>query len=759
LFGATYFVVAPEHDLITNYKLQITNFNEVEEYINKAKSKSDLERTDLAKDKTGVKLEGIVAINPVNNKEMPIFVADYVLAGYGTGAIMAVPAHDERDFEFAKKFDLLINEVVAKETGTRVGDEIKKRGGCAIVFDPKEQKYALLKRADGMFAFYSGGANENESLFDCVQRELREEGGFHNFETVEPLAHAYTNYYNSVKKHRVCGLALCNLVVLKNTDRLPLKLEEHESGFETVWATPDEILKNWQKFSYGDGSLDHWRWFLNLGVARLKELQIDKQAYKNNFKKEIFTDEGVAINSGFLDGLKTADAKETMISWLEERGLGERAINYKIKDWVFSRQRYWGEPIPLVYCEHCHDEVLKIWKEQGVDFEKTKQAEISNFQFPISKHDKYNKGELMNPGWIEDSVLPLELPEVESYEPSGTGESPLANMTEWLSVKCPKCGGAAKRETNTMPQWAGSSWYYLRFVDPYNDEALIDKARDKYWSPVDFYVGGAEHATRHLIYARFWHKFLYDIGVLNYDEPFKRLQHVGLIMAEDGRKMSKRWGNVINPDQIVEQHGADAMRVYEMFMGPFSQAVAWSTNGLIGARKFLERIYKLNNLIADNQDCGHLDNLLHKTIKKVGEDIEAFRFNTAVSSLMILLNEVEKIGCLNKAQYKNILLLLAPFAPHLAEELWFELEADNESIFKQAWPEYDSELMKDKLITLAIQVNGKLRDTIEVDAEISEEEAKQFALNSAKVKKWTDGQEIIKVVYVKGKLVSIVVKN
>ncbi len=722
LFGCTYMVVAPEHSLIKNEELRIKNYKEVEEYILEAKKKTSLQRTELNKEKTGVKLEGIMAINPVNGEEIPVYIADYVMMGYGTGAIMAVPAHDERDFEFAKKYSVNIREVVAKETGTKTGEEIKKRGGCAIVFDPKAQKYAVIKRADGLLAFYSGGANEGENLFDCVQRELKEESGFYNYDLVEQLGHAYTNYYNSVKKHRVCGLALCNLVVLKNNDRLPLQLEDHEKEFETVWVTPDEMLDNWLEHSYNDGSLDHWRWFLNLGVSRLKELGIDKQAYKNCYIKNVLTENGVAINSGFLDGLKTEEAKKKMVEWLEEKGLGKLAVNYKLKDWVFSRQRYWGEPIPIVHCEKCGTVA------------------------------------------VPEKDLPVTLPEVERYELSGTGESPLATISDWVNTTCPKCGGPAKRETNTMPQWAGSSWYYLRYIDPHNDKALVDKAKEKYWSPVDFYVGGAEHATRHLIYARFWHKFLFDIGAVAHAEPFKRLQHVGLVMAEDGRKMSKRWGNVINPDDVVAEHGADAMRVYEMFMGPFSQSVAWNTKGLTGARKFLERVWKTSHNLEPASSAGtaHIDdkkiiNLLHKTIRKVSEDIEGFKLNTAVSQMMIFMNNLEKESGVSRDTIEKFLLILSPFAPHMTEELWSGL-GHKTSIFKEAWPKFDPALVQDDMFALVLQINGKLRDSVSVSADISEDEAKKIALENEKVRKWVEGKEIVKVIYVKGKLVNVVVK-
>lgn len=550
LFGCTYMVVAPEHPLIKNYESGIMNYEEVRNYVERAKRKTNMERTELNKEKTGVRLDGLMAINPVNGAEVPIFVADYVMMGYGTGAIMAVPAHDERDFEFAQKYDINIIEVV-------------------------------------------GGGNITDG--------------------------AYTN-------------------------------------------------------------------------------------------------DGVAINSGFLDGLKTQEAKAKMISWLEEKGLGAKRVNYKLQDWVFSRQRYWGEPIPVIHCDIC-----------GV--------------VPVP-----------------ESELPLRLPDVEHYEPSGTGESPLATIADWVNVSCPKCGAPAKRETNTMPQWAGSSWYYLRFIDPENNEALVDAAKEKYWSPVDFYVGGAEHATRHLIYARFWHKFLFDIGAVSYEEPFTRLQHVGLILAEDGRKMSKRWGNVINPDSIVESHGADTMRLYEMFMGPFSQACAWSTSGLSGARKFLERIWRLADKVeSDCEDSKEVLNILHKTIKKVGDDILEFKLNTAVSAMMIFINRLEEEERISRSCFISFLQILAPFAPHFCDELWEQL-GNTQSVFASSWPEADENLMQDETIKIAVQVNGKVRNVIEVAADTSEDEIKKTALASEAVCKWTDGKEIVKVIYVAGKMVSVVVK-
>jgi len=596
LFGATYFVLSPEHPLVKKITTAEQK-KEVEKYIKKSAKKSDLERTELQKEKTGV-FTGAYAKNPVNQEMIPVWIADYVLMSYGTGAIMAVPAHDHRDWEFAKKYSIKMTMVVR----------------------PKEQEILLPSKKT---------------------------------EIVKDKSHPKYNFLMHILSESI-----------KDQGAMPM--------------------------------------------------------------------EGVNINSGFLDDLETSVAKEKMIQWLEEKKMGKRAVNYKIKDWVFSRQRYWGEPIPIVHCGKC-----------------------GNVAVP-------------------EKELPLKLPEVKNYEPTGTGESPLANIKDWVNTTCPKCGGRALRETNTMPQWAGSSWYYLRYIDPHNKKALVDKAKEKYWSPVDFYVGGAEHATRHLIYARFWHKFLYDIGVVNYDEPFTRLRHVGLILAEDGRKMSKRWNNVISPDEIVEKFGADAMRVYEMFMGPFSQACAWSTNGLIGARRFLENVYKLKDKkLYDCQggDCkikeSGLPNLLHKTIKKVTQDIENFHYNTAISQMMIFVNFASKFNELPRGALENFLKLLAPFAPHLAEELWANIKSPlppfikggNNSIFKQAWPKFNPDLAKDEKINLVVQINGRVRENIEVLADISEEEAKKVALKSEKIKKWLEGKEVVKIIFVKGKLVNIVIMN
>ncbi len=577
LFGATFMVIAPEHELITKFKTQITNFKEVEEYINEAKKKSDLERTDLNKEKTGVEIKGIKAINPVDNQEIPIFVADYVMMGYGTGAIMAVPAHDERDFEFAKKYHLEITEVI--------------KGG--------------------------------------------------------------------------------------------------------------------------------------------------------NIEKEAFTEieTGEMVNSEFLNGLKPNEAIVKMTEWLEEKQIGKKQVQYKLHDWIFSRQRYWGEPIPLIFCENCK-----------------KLAEISNFQFPISK---MNEGEILNPGWHADENLPVTLPEIDDYLPTDEGDSPLAKTEKWLKVKCPVCGGEARRETDVMPNWAGSNWYFIRYTDPKNDKLMVDPEKAKYWLPVDWYNGGMEHTTLHLLYSRFIWKFLYDIGAVPKEcgsEPYAKRTAHGMILGEGGVKMSKSKGNVINPDEYVKKYGADTLRLYEMFMGPFDQPIAWEDKSVNGVFRFLNRVWCLQakiktQITKNNKD---LNILLNQTIKKVGEDIEGMKFNTAVAQLMIFVNALEKEDVIDKEALEKFILLLAPFAPFIAEELWQKL-GHGQSLTYESWPVYDQNLIKHEEFELVIQVNGKVRDKLLVPSDISEEIVKEKVLTSEKINKWLAGKQPQKVIYVKGKLVNIVV--
>ena len=553
LFGVTYMVVSPEHPYLDKYKDQIKNWEEIVAYREQASRKSDFERAELAKDKTGVAIDGLTAINPVNGKEVPIWVSDYVLMSYGTGAIMAVPAHDERDWEFAKKFHLPIIQVVAKN-----GEEV----------------------------------DVNEAAFTDV-------------------------------------------------------------------AT------------------------------------------------------GVLINSDFLNGLEVKDAKEKMIKFLEEKGIGQAKTNYKLRDWVFSRQRYWGEPIPIVHCDKC--------------------------------------------GYvpIDESELPLLLPEVESYMPTDNGESPLAAMTDWVNTTCPCCGGSAKRETDTMPQWAGSSWYFLRYTDPHNDKALASPEALKYWLPVDWYNGGMEHTTLHLLYSRFWHKFLYDQGVVPTPEPYQKRTSHGMILGENGEKMSKSRGNVVNPDDIVQEYGADTLRTYEMFIGAFDLAASWSEDGVKGCRRFLDRVWKLQDLMTDEEGYSKdLETKMHQTIKKVSNDFENLKYNTAIAAMMTLLNDFYKKGSITRGELKTLIILLNPVAPHITEEMWQIIGCEGR-VYQQTWPEFDEAKTVESSVEIAVQINGKVKGTLG----IQKDDPKDQVIAKAKeviADKLTGN--IIKEIYVPGRLVNIVMK-
>lgn len=530
LYGATYMVISPEHPLIEKWADKLSNIDAIREYQAAAARKSDFERTEVAKDKTGVLVEGVKAINPVNNKEIPIFISDYVLVSYGTGAIMAVPAHDTRDWEFAKKFDLPIIEVV------------------------------------------KGGNVQEEAYTDCAT--------------------------------------------------------------------------------------------------------------------------GIMVNSGMLDGLTVDEAKKKIISWLESEGKGHSKVNYKLRDWVFSRQRYWGEPIPIVHCDKC--------------------------------------------GYvpIDESELPLRLPMVESYEPTDNGESPLAKMTDWLETTCPCCGGKAMRETDTMPQWAGSSWYFLRYMDPHNDKALASKEAIKYWSPVDWYNGGMEHTTLHLLYSRFWHKFLYDIGVVNTPEPYAKRTSHGMILGENGEKMSKSRGNVVNPDEIVDEYGADTLRLYEMFIGDFEKAAPWSQSSIRGCRRFIERYYNLQTIL-NNADGirPELESSFHKAIKKVGDDIENIKFNTAIATLMALINDITATGAITKEELRIFTILLNPFAPHVTEEVFEMCKLGDGIVAEQKWPEYDEAKCKDETIEIVVQVNGKIKTKLNIPVESEKNAVLDMAKADANVAK------------------------
>ena len=551
LFGATYMVISPEHPLIEKWADKITNLDEVRKYQDEAAHKSDFERTELNKEKTGVKLEGVMGINPVNNAEIPIFISDYVLVSYGTGAIMAVPAHDTRDWEFAKKFNLPIIEVVK---GSEVGVE-------------------------------------NEAFTDCAT--------------------------------------------------------------------------------------------------------------------------GVMTNSSFLTGMSVEEAKKAITEWLTKEDKGHEKVNFKLRDWVFSRQRYWGEPIPIVKCEKC--------------------------------------------GYVplDESELPLTLPNVESYEPTDTGESPLAKMTDWVNTTCPCCGGPAKRETDTMPQWAGSSWYFLRYCDPHNDKELISKEAAEYWTPVDWYNGGMEHTTLHLLYSRFWHKFLYDIGVVPTSEPYKKRTSHGMILGENGEKMSKSRGNVVNPDEIVDAYGADTMRLYEMFIGDFEKAAPWNSDSIKGCKRFIEKYWNLQEKVKDgNEYSPEHEALMHKTIKKVTYDIDNLKANTAIASMMTLVNEFSQKGC-NKAELKTLTILLNPFAPHVTEEMWQVMNFGG-MVNEAQWPTYDEEKTKENSVEIVIQVMGKVRSKLTIPVDMPKDEVLAAAKADAKIAELLDGKEIKKEIYVPGKLVNFV---
>lgn len=900
LFGVTYITLAPEHAFIDAWLQSglIKNGVEVKAYRDQVKNLTDIDRTSETKEKTGVVLEGVYAINPVNQERVPVWIADYVLASYGTGAVMAVPAHDERDYAFARKFGLPMRQVVApfvSISGTYAPRPDKqtthKRVVTAIVYRPKTQEYLLLDVVDGRKTFIGGGVEPHEFPEEAVVREVQEETGYTCAKIKRVVVPAmYGNGYKPRKDVNCFDLDTTYYLELENEEQVERALED-QTAHQLVWKKADEVLN----FLNLEPQREAWRWFLDQ-------------------RSECFTEEGYGMNSRFLNEMPTKEAKEKIIGWLEEQNVGKRMTTYRLRDWVFSRQRYWGEPIPLVHCKQCaakkqkalilhgfsfgpeqawyprlkkeleaagievmipvlpctNNPTVDAWMEMlksyidhlGEDdiivghsiggraalelIERTQKKighlilvapalgeypqeryeerlrkepeRKADFEFlrdfirrPVSweritqcvgsanvlwskddqvalqpTHQTFPKGwniqildgrshffaddqpevieqvlSCKNTGWISvpDTQLPVTLPPVEAYEPTDTGESPLAKIRDWVETTCPRCGGPAERETDTMPNWAGSSWYFLRYCDPKNDKEFASAEALKYWMPVDLYNGGMEHTTLHLLYSRFWHKFLWDMGYIPTEcgsEPYRMRRSHNMILGEGGVKMSKSKGNVINPDDVVKDYGADAFRLYEMFLGPYDQPATWDTSGIEGVRRFLDKVW---NVFVDGSESTltkEIETLYHQTVKKVGEGIDSLQFNTCISQLMILVNAYQELGGVPLDLRKGTIQLLAPFAPHIASELW-ERNSFEGSVHNDGWPVYEQEKLIAASFELVVQVNGKVRDRFQVPSTISEIEAKAQALSSSTVQKWLEGKEPQKVVYIPGRLVSIVI--
>lgn len=691
LYGVTFMVIAPEHPYVDLYSGLIKNMNEVIDYREQTNKKTEFERTQLVKDKTGIKLEGLSAINPINNKEIPIYISDYVMMNYGTGAIMAVPAHDTRDYDFAKKFGIDIIQVLEEETGTPHSDESKKNSIVAIVYDEKQDKYLTINWGNnGGRLFVGGTIKENESSLECAIREIAEETGYTDISLVK-TAFKINHHYYAYNKDKYFNIQATPFLFTLNSDKMVSQNLDDDEKFKVEWVSKDIIQKE---------IVD----------------ELHKKSFEYTVNETAMVGDGIHINSDVLDGLHKEEAISKMISYLEEKGIGRKKTNYKLQDWIFTRQRFWGEPIPLIYCDDC--------------------------------------------GWVAvpDEDLPVLLPNVAEYEPTDDGESPLARIDEFVNTTCPHCGKPAKRETDTMPNWAGSSWYWLRYMDPHNDKEFASREALEYWGKVDWYNGGMEHATRHLLYARFWNQFLYNIGLVPNKEPFKVRASHGMILGEGGVKMSKSLGNVINPDDIVAEYGADTLRTYEMFIGDYEKEATWSEQGLNGCKRYLDRVVRLGEKVNDSLEySSELEKDIHKTIKKVTEDIDALKFNTAVSSLMILLNKMEKMDSISKKDYRTYLTLLNPIAPHITEELNEEYQLGN-AICESSWPSYEEDKLVDSEKEIAVQVNGKVRATILVHIDDTDDVIKEKALSEDNVKKHIEGKEIVKIIVIKGKIVNIVVK-
>ncbi len=691
LYGVTFMVIAPEHPYVDLYSGLIKNMNEVIDYREQTNKKTEFERTQLVKDKTGIKLEGLSAINPINNKEIPIYISDYVMMNYGTGAIMAVPAHDTRDYDFAKKFGIDIIQVLEEETGTPHSDESKKNSIVAIVYDEKQDKYLTINWGNnGGRLFVGGTIKENESSLECAIREIAEETGYTDISLVK-TAFKINHHYYAYNKDKYFNIQATPFLFTLNSDKMVSQNLDDDEKFQVEWVSKDIIQKE---------IVD----------------ELHKKSFEYTVNETAMVGDGIHINSDVLDGLHKEEAISKMISYLEEKGIGRKKTNYKLQDWIFTRQRFWGEPIPLIYCDDC--------------------------------------------GWVAvpDEDLPVLLPNVAEYEPTDDGESPLARIEEFVNTTCPHCGKPAKRETDTMPNWAGSSWYWLRYMDPHNDKEFASREALEYWGKVDWYNGGMEHATRHLLYARFWNQFLYNIGLVPNKEPFKVRASHGMILGEGGVKMSKSLGNVINPDDIVAEYGADTLRTYEMFIGDYEKEATWSEQGLNGCKRYLDRVVRLGEKVNNSLEySSELEKDIHKTIKKVTEDIDALKFNTAVSTLMILLNKMEKMDSISKKDYRTYLTLLNPIAPHITEELNEEYQLGS-AICESSWPSYEEDKLVDTEKEIAVQVNGKVRATILVHIDDTDDVIKEKALSEDNVKKHIEGKEIVKIIVIKGKIVNIVVK-
>ena len=701
LFGCTYVVLAPEHPLIQNLKSKVENLNEVEGYINNSKKKSDLERTELQKEKTGVKLEGIKAVNPINNEEVDVWVADYVLATYGTGAVMAVPAHDQRDFEFAKKYNIPIKQVIAPLYSTNSGQDavrpdietVRRKSIIAIVKHWDEDKiFCLNWEKLGWKSFIIGGVEEGESSVDAAKREVIEESGYQNIKSAKKIGfETHSNFFAGHKGINRYAMTDCIYIELADGEYKEPELE-HTKNHIGKWIDTDNVKE------YVNLSNNSYYWDV---------VQEGERA---------FCDYGVLINSNSFDDLTSDEAKKKISEELQRKDAGSFTVNYKLRDWVFSRQHYWGEPIPIIHCMKCG-------------------------KVPLAQDD-----------------LPLVLPDVEKYEPTNTGESPLAAISDWVNVKCPKCDGDAKRETDTMPNWAGSSWYFLRYCDLKNDEEFAGQKKLQYWMPVDLYNGGMEHTTLHLLYSRFWHKFLYDLGKVPTVEPYqKRIAH-GIILGPDGQKMSKSRGNVVNPDDIAREFGADTLRVYIMFIGPYDQESAWNTSSVQGVSRFLKRVWvNFDKIDNDCKDTKELLIKLNQSIVSITNDLESFQMNTVISRLMEINNAIDRTGKISTASYKIFLRLLFPVAPHISEELW-QMTGEKNLIENNKWPVADEQYLKADQIEIVVQINGKVRDKVMVNSDIEDMKLKETALSLEKVRQYIDNHEVVKVIVVPKKLVSIVIK-